>query len=96
MNFKVNKSNIKVSGSCLQGHITATYDELVKAFGEPEEGCDKVKAEWNIKFADGTIATIYDWKNYHLETAESVTDWHVGGFTGLSVVLVDEVLINSK
>ena len=96
MNFKVNKSNIEVSGTYLQGHITATYDELVKAFGEPEEGCDKVMAEWNIKFADGTIATIYDWKNYHLKTAESVTDWHVGGFTGLSVVLVDEVLINSK
>ena len=42
------------SGSCLKGHITASYDALVEAFGEPnilnaEEG-DKVWNEWGIEF----------------------------------------------
>ena len=76
-----------VCGTSLQGYIYATYADLVAAFGEPHTNGDgyKVDAEWILQFADGTIATIYnykDGKNYmgdDGEAVESITDWHVGG-----------------
>ena len=69
------------TGSSLRGHINASYQALVEAFGEPnilnaEEG-DKVWNEWGIRFNDGDeeiYATIYDWKE------QSAYDSHVGGY----------------
>ena len=36
-----------INGTCLQGYIETTYDELVSVFGEPTtfQG-DKITAEW--------------------------------------------------
>ena len=87
--YNVEKTNMK-SGSCLQGYMTATYDELVDKFGEPykaeqEGGFDKVWTEWNLMFDtdEGLVyATIYDWKEngpYVAREANSYR-WHVGGF----------------
>ena len=75
------------SGSCLQGYIKTTYDELVNVFGEPTtlKG-DKVNVEWTIKFSDGTVATIYDWKLSAVPMG--VYDWHIGGYTQRAVELV--------
>lgn len=68
------------SGTCYIGAIIMDYDELVLLFGEPHYlNGDKTLAEWCIKYADGTIATIYDWKNYGLQK-EQIKHWHVGGF----------------
>jgi hypothetical protein len=76
-----------INGTCLQGYIETTYDELVSVFGEPTtfQG-DKITAQWIIKFSDGTVATIYDWKLS--ETPMSVYDWHIGGHTQRAVELV--------
>jgi hypothetical protein len=87
MNFTThNNAEIDVNGTCLQGEITAGYDELVSLFGKPQEADGyKVDAEWDIRFEDGTVATIYNWKNgknYCGEDGtptEQITDWHVGG-----------------
>jgi len=87
-------------GSSLRGHIHATYDELVKVFGEPnilnaEEG-DKVFNEWGIRFEDGdddVYTTIYDWKE--LDAYDSHIGnyrWHIGGHSHLSVELIYEAL----
>ena len=40
----------EVSGSCLQGHQEASYDQLVKLFGSPNSDGDgdKVHIEWVI------------------------------------------------
>lgn len=75
------------NGTCLQGNIDASYEDLVDLFGQPTNGDNyKVDAEWYIKFSDGTIASIYNWKdgkNYNgdegMET-EQIRDWHIGGF----------------
>ena len=77
----------KVNGTHLQGHVNASYDELVAVFGKEHSDGDgyKVQAEWVLKFEDGTIATIYDYKegkNYNGSSGiskEKVTDWHIGG-----------------
>ena len=58
--------------------IKASYDDIVKVFGEPAftgEG-DKVQAEWEGTI-DGKVFTIYDYKEE--QPAVSVTNWHVGG-----------------
>ena len=84
-----NIRTVSTTGSCLQGYIKTTYDELVNVFGEPTtlKG-DKVNVEWTILFSDGTVATIYDWK---LSKAPmNVYDWHVGGFSQRAVDCVKE------
>ena len=87
-------------GSSLRGHIHATYDELVKVFGEPnilnaEEG-DKVFNEWGVRFEDGDddiYTTIYDWKE--LDAYDSHIGnyrWHIGGRDHRGVELIYEAL----
>ena len=61
----------------LQGYIRAYYHEMVEVFGEPDGGGDKTTVEWCLQFEDGTVATIYDWKEY--ETPMGCYDWHIGG-----------------
>ena len=39
---------------------------------------DKVQVEWAIKFPDGTIATIYDYKQYNVDP-DDIDYWSIGG-----------------
>jgi hypothetical protein len=73
--------------TCLQGSMPARYDELVAVFGEPEGGGDKTTVEWCLAFEDGTVATIYDWKEY--ETPMYEYNWHIGGMSKLAVERVE-------
>lgn len=91
--------NVFEAGSHLQGEITATYEELRALFGEPHEADQyKSDAEWNIRFGDGTYASIYNWKDgkaYCGEAGtptEQITEWHVGGDTKRAVELVQAML----
>lgn len=81
------KTDAAFESSGLMGRIEINYSELCQVFGN--ENCEgdgyKVDAEWQIKFADGTYATIYNYKdgrNYcgddGLDVPE-ITDWHIGG-----------------
>jgi len=80
----------EVTGTSLQGHIKATYDDLVKAFGKPaydstEHGeSDKVHTQWALEFeneeGDLVVATIYDWKEDNAYNSRYGTyNWHIGG-----------------
>lgn len=87
MTFKThNDIDININGTCLQGEVDASYAELCALFGSHHDGDGyKVDAEWYVKFDDGTIATIYNWKNgknYEGENGlplEQIDSWHVGG-----------------
>lgn len=89
--------NVEINGTWLQGYTVATRRELEAAFGEPEfwgEG-DKVTTEWAIRFDDGTVATIYDWKRYEMgapEMDERIT-WNIGGSDPIAVERVEDVLL---
>jgi hypothetical protein len=80
----------KVNGTSLKGHITASYAKLVEAFGPPTHDGDgyKTDAEWTLEFEDGTIATIYNWKNGRNYCGaagmpvEMITEWNIGGHDG--------------
>ena len=67
----------EANGTHLQGYMQAYYHELVEVFGEPEAGGDKTTVEWCLTFEDGTVATIYDWKEH--ETPMGLHRWHIGG-----------------
>jgi predicted dehydrogenase len=73
-----------LNGTSLQGYVRTTYAQLVELFGPGIGAGDKTTAEWILEFDDGTVATIYDWKE--LETPTDVYNWHVGGKRGAMVV----------
>ena len=59
----------------------------MNVFGQPTElEGDKVTREWILQFSDGTVATIYDWKQ--LETPMEYYPWHIGGMSQRAVELV--------
>lgn len=81
-----------VNGTCLQGYVETTYDELVNVFGNPTElQGDKVTVEWIIQFSDGTVASIYDWKLQ--KTPMEVYKWHIGGRSQDAVTRVNDCML---
>ena len=87
------------NGTSLQGYVYADYAILKKVFGKPGEGDGyKVDAEWDVVFSDGSIATIYnykDGKNYNGARGlnkTQITDWHVGGRSARAVRNVETML----
>ena len=91
------ESDRAANGTCLQGYLQMSYEELKDIFGSPGEGDGyKTRAYWTLLFTgkkvDGSpvklVATIYDWKlsdEYNGEgngtPLEDVTQWNVGGHT---------------
>lgn len=67
-----------------------TFDEAVEDFS----GDGKITVEWSLQFADGTYASIYDYKRYELGTPEmnEEYDWHIGGNSFRAVELVAQAL----
>jgi len=91
------------NGTHLQGYIDASYSELCTTFGEPSEGCGyKTDAEWVLKFDDGTIATIYNYKDGKAYLGEDglpkqdIRDWHIGGFNKKAVELVTDAIAKAR
>jgi len=100
MKYKThNEQNIGVDMSSLMGCVDTDYHSLLNAFGEPADGCDKTDAQWKIKFDDGTVATIYNWKSGHNycglsgKPVHRITHWNVGGY---SVSALDNVRLAIK
>ena len=92
-------TNVNINMTSLQGYITIDYDKLIDVFGKPNMGDEyKIDAEWELEFEDGTVATIYNWKNgknylgVEGTPVDDITDWHVGGKTKRAVELVNNLL----
>lgn len=71
----------------MQGYLNANFLDLISIFGEPDEGDGyKKDANWDIQFKDGTVATIYNYKDgYNYcgddgQPVDNITCWHIGGF----------------
>lgn len=80
-----------VNGTHLQGYITTDYATLVATFGESLGGGDKTTQEWILVGEDGTVATIYDWKEPC--TPLHKCEWHIGGLNYKAVELVQDALM---
>ena len=68
----------------------ASVNQLVEALGAPthegNDGEDKTNFEWNMELEDGTVFSIYDWKEYRSISLDEVVDWHIGGKNGDNTV----------
>lgn len=97
MNFQVGEF-VNVNMTSLCGYVETSYDALVATFGEPTflgSGDDKVDFEWDIQFDDGTVATVYNWKDYDggwKAMLASEYCWHIGGRNQIAVSNVLEAL----
>lgn len=91
LSFKTHNevAGISIGNTSLQGYVQANFSDLVELFGTQMDGDEyKTDAEWWVKFDDGVVATIYNYKdgiNYMGEEegipTEEITNWHVGGKT---------------
>jgi len=92
-----------VNGTSLKGYLTASYDDLVRAFGPPTydepSGDDKVNIEWVLNIEDTELeedytVTIYNWKDYDgglAATTNPSYQWHIGGHKGIAPAIALEV-----
>jgi len=74
-------ASFSTDGTSQVGLIDARYTNIVDAFGEPLTDVDEYKShfEWEIQFEDGTVATLYDWKEEAPFLPDDVITWHIGG-----------------
>ena len=67
--------------------FTTSVANLRKILGEPQseqnDGKDKVNFDWTMETEDGTVFTVYDWKEYRPLGEDEEVEWHVGGKSGL-------------
>ena len=92
--FKTGKFNL--GGTHRVGELDGVYKkDIEKVFGPPtwDQGSadDKVQVEWVIKFPDGTMGTIYDYKQYNVEP-EDIDYWSIGGRIGLAAYYVKKAM----
>ncbi|MAG28130.1 hypothetical protein CMI47_21610 [Candidatus Pacearchaeota archaeon] len=99
---RINKKDIDVNGTCYMGSISASYSMLVEKFGHPNTGWDPLTdVEWHIEFEDGSVATIYNWKdgfNYCGEDGSPVEDikhWHIGGHSPAIESWINDYVLNA-
>lgn len=61
----------------------ASVEDLRKILGEPkcEQNDAKVNFVWGMETEDGTVFTVYDWKEYRKLEEDEEIEWHVGGFS---------------
>jgi hypothetical protein len=83
MNYKIEERSKFVSTS-LQGYLKASYEELVKVFGEPQcttpSGDGKVDVEWDMNILDED----------HNAIRNPDYIWHIGGTSGIVDMYINE------
>ena len=75
------------NGTSFHNHtFTATVDDLRNVLGQPQfesnDGEDKNNFDWIMETQDGTVFTVYDWKEYRRLEEDEVIEWHIGGRSG--------------
>lgn len=93
-----NEKAISIDGTCLKGYVSADINRLYATFGKPMPGDGyKTDVEWVIEFADGLVATIYNWKNGPAylgpdANLKYITEWNIGGYDPVVVKRIKEYL----
>ena len=77
--------------------IRTSINELTKLLGEPSmednSGEDKVNVEWEV-ITNGTVGTIYDWKEYRRLEGDDVVEFHIGGHSKSDTTIIFRELFN--
>jgi hypothetical protein len=91
---------IETTGTCYQGTIKAGFGTLSHMLGKPEFLVDNFKSDvqWVLTFDDGSVATIYNWKNGKNYLGEEgipvvqITNWNIGGHNKRALNNVERLL----
>lgn len=87
------KPCIDTAFTSLMGVLDVAYSDLERVFGPPHRDSfpdGKSQAQWAVKFSDGTVAVIYDYRT-GCEPSYN-RKWHIGGFKPIAVTRVCETL----
>ena len=85
----MNSTTQSANGTSFHGDtFRASVADLRQICGEPyseqNDGSDKCNFDWVMETEDGTIFTVYDWKEYRPLMEDEVIEWHIGGRSGLT------------
>jgi len=93
----------EIAGSCLQGYIWATRNELTEVFGKPGNGDDgyKVFHNWGVRIQRNEdelaiTANIYDWKYDEVFPADEKIKWNIGGYSQSAVDAVEIAVLKNR
>lgn len=73
----------QINGTSWHGTtFMASRKTLLDLIGEPHglgDVNEKVQYEWLLETDDGTVFTLYDWKEYREFAEHETIEWHIGG-----------------
>ena len=78
--------------------FSATLADLQVILGAPNGGGDhhdKVQNEWELELEDGTVFSVYDWKEYRRYTDKETIEWHIGGMNLKDTFVAQDTLIEA-
>ena len=95
----IKKTNKSLDGTSFHGAtFSAALADLQIILGAPNHTSDhhdKVQNEWELELEDGTIFTVYDWKEYRRYTDKETIEWHIGGRSQKDTFVAQDVLVEA-
>jgi hypothetical protein len=95
----IKKTNKSLDGTSFHGAtISATLADLQVILGAPTHGGDhhdKVQNEWEMELEDGTVFSVYDWKEYRRYTDKETIEWHIGGMNQKDTFVAQDTLVEA-
>ena len=95
----IKKTNKSLDGTSFHGAtFSATLADLQVILGAPNGGGDhhdKVQNEWELELEDGTVFSVYDWKEYRRYTDKETIEWHIGGMNLKDTFVAQDTLIEA-
>jgi len=95
----IKKSYKDMNGTSFHGAtISASLADLMDILGATHgigEVNDKVQNSWDLELEDGTIFTVYDWKEYRRYTDKETIEWHIGGRSQKDTFVAQDALVEA-
>ena len=95
----IKKTNKSLDGTSFHGAtFSATLADLQVILGAPNSGGDhhdKVQNEWELELEDGTVFSVYDWKEYRRYTDKETIEWHIGGMNLKDTFVAQDTLVEA-
>jgi len=95
----IKKTNKSLDGTSFHGAtFSATLADLQIILGAPNHTSDhhdKVQNEWELELEDGTVFSVYDWKEYRRYTDKETIEWHIGGMNQKDTFVAQDTLVEA-
>jgi hypothetical protein len=95
----IKKTNKSLDGTSFHGAtISATLADLQIILGAPNQTSDqydKVQNEWEMELEDGTVFSVYDWKEYRRYADKELIEWHIGGMDQKDTFVAQDTLVEA-